>query len=431
MKLKIRLSLWFFIFLICSNKSFAQVDAYFKQSQQRFVSLIDNAHSVLEKERNIINTILGIRDSMNNNGDLKEELSNKYLNTINEIKQNNLAQTEKITAYSKQINDYAKLKKQLINYVNEIPNITKPIIASDAVKTNRLSAVKNEILKSSSAGEKKALVVILNNAAGKQAEEAETVGNIGASKAAMASTGNIDETALNNIDVRLNKYQAKIDATLKEIENLKSRIATPTDYSKNSAVIKARVTLIDSVVNKSSFTREYSYAMIDEGLKKNNKSLFSLAAFFGPGGYIIPESKYPFARKYFSPLIDSLIKFSNQFSKIQRLSTIVINGYADAQQIAPTSKLVPIITNYLKKEQVDKVQLNAGLSGLRAEELSKLLTVFIKERSAEFLTLPKITFENIEIGRGEELPDLTIKNYKANDDRRRIVIIYWSVLPNE
>ena len=431
MKKLLQILLFATLFLAVSNACVAQYEAFFKQSQERFMGLINNANAVLDKERSGIYRILSIRDSMNTNGDLKEEQSDQYLKTINNLKQHNEEQYASVYKYSTKLKEYSSLKKNLISFVKEIPAITNPIIQSDIVKTNTIATVKNEILKASSAGEKKALVVILNNAAGKQTEEAAKVGDIGEAKALMASSGNIDEAASANIDSRLSRYQSKIDSTLKEIEKLKGRIANPADYSKNSTIIKARVTLIDSVVNKSAFSREYSYAMIEEGLKKNTKSLFSLAAFFGPGGYIIAENKYDFARKYFAPLIDSLVKFSNQFSKIQRLSTIVINGYADAQQIMPTSKLVPIIASYLNETVPSKVQLNAGLSALRAEELSKLISLFINERSAEFLTLPKITFENIEIGRGEELPDPTIKNYKANDERRRIVIIYWSVLPNE
>jgi len=32
-------------------------------------------------------------------------------------------------------------------------------------------------------------------------------------------------------------------------------------------------------------------------------------------------------------------------------------------------------------------------------------------------------------GKGEELPKGKITDYKVNDERRRVVLIYWTVLP--
>ena len=100
-------------------------------------------------------------------------------------------------------------------------------------------------------------------------------------------------------------------------------------------------------------------------------------------------------------------------------------------KIMPGTELYKKIKNYIKIENPTKEQLNAGLSALRAEEISKLIDRFIKERANDFKTINKITFELLEAGEGEKLPDSNIKNYKENDERRRIVLIYWSVLPNK
>ncbi len=71
------------------------------------------------------------------------------------------------------------------------------------------------------------------------------------------------------------------------------------------------------------------------------------------------------------------------------------------------------------------------MSALRAEEIAAFLLQRLKETAYTFKSVDKITFENVQAGFGEKLPDASIKNYKTNDDRRRIVIAFWSVLPIE
>ena len=86
---------------------------------------------------------------------------------------------------------------------------------------------------------------------------------------------------------------------------------------------------------------------------------------------------------------------------------------------------------YLNKPNPDKQELNAALSALRAEKISILLSQILKERFPDFKLISKIVFESNEAGMGEKFPKAEIKNYKPNDERRRIVIIYWNVLPAE
>jgi len=137
------------------------------------------------------------------------------------------------------------------------------------------------------------------------------------------------------------------------------------------------------------------------------------------------------ANKYFSPVIDSLVKFSNDYSSLYRTASIIVNGYADATTIGSGSKLYKVLTAYLNNPTPQKDELNSALSALRAEEISKLLNKILKERFPDFKSIDKIVFETVEAGQGEKLPDPAITNYTANDERRRVVIIFWNILPNE
>jgi outer membrane protein OmpA-like peptidoglycan-associated protein len=156
-----------------------------------------------------------------------------------------------------------------------------------------------------------------------------------------------------------------------------------------------------------------------------------MAVFFGPGEYIIPEEKYSLAKEYFSPVIDSLMKFSNKFSAVNRTASIVLNGYADATGIGEGSNLYNLLLARLNKTTATKEELNAALSDLRAENLRVFLNRLMDERKNDFLNLNALTFENIRRGMGEKLPDPKITDYTIDDARRRIVLCYWSVLPND
>jgi len=271
---------------------------------------------------------------------------------------------------------------------------------------------------------------ILQSASEQQKKEDEKIDRLDKKKDAKIAEGNIDDSIAYFIDQRLVRYQRRIDSINSAINELKKKIDNRKTFRKEFKIIQARIILLDSFT-KNYQSREYVFYMIDDGLDKTKRTLFNMAAFFGPGGYTIPEEKFALAREYFSPVIDSLLKFSNQYSGISRMATIVLNGYADATGIAEGSALYNLLAGRLNKTTATKEELNAALSELRAENLRIFLNKIMFERTAEFLNYHTLTFENIKRGLGEILPDPGIKDYQVDDERRRIVLCYWSVLPNE
>jgi hypothetical protein len=272
--------------------------------------------------------------------------------------------------------------------------------------------------------------VVLQSAADQQKIEAELIELLAKKKDIKLAEGTIDDSIGYFIDQRLIKYQKRIDSVTNVISTLKAKLDTKKTFRKEFKVIQTRIVLLDSFT-KNKQPREYVFYMIDEGLDKANRTLFEMAAFFGPGGYIIPEDKYSLAKEYFSPVIDSLMKFSNKFSKVNRTASIVLNGYADATGIGEGSNLYNLLLSRLNKTTATKEELNAALSDLRAENLRVFLNRLMNERRTDFLNLNAVTFENIRRGMGEKLPDPKITDYTIDDTRRRIVLCYWSVLPND
>jgi Icc-related predicted phosphoesterase len=435
--------LLFTILSIFNSISFAQVDtskttenpehyaAFFKLSQARFIENMSKTTTVLEKENNRIKQLNNLDNGLLAKGEITDSTSKLYKGKLAEYLRQNDSLQKMGADLKTQLSSLSVVKRKFRTLINTVPLFCNSIINKAAERNVLFNNVEEELGRSNLGAEKKQLKVILGNADAQQKVEVKKIEGIGNVKGNVLASGRIDSTTATGVDNRIAKYLKKIEDNTKEIKLLESRIGTPEDYASNNASIKARVLVIDSVVNKSAATRQYTFDMIEEGLQKSTKTLFSLAAFFGPGGYAIPAEKSEKARIYFSPVIDSLITFSNKYAQAPRTATILVNGYADATQISKGSKLYNELGASLQIDEPTKAQLNTRLSALRAEELSKLFTKTIKEKSNDIVAPSKITFENIEVGRGEQLPDATIKNYKDNDERRRIVIVYWSVLPNE
>ena len=336
-----------------------------------------------------------------------------------------------INTLLRKVNFRVAFNEEFYELRKKIKKTNQSVIGEIVLYSSEYSQIEKRMFESELDKDKAKFKTILNSASEKQTQATETIKSIGNSKETFLQSGSISKSIAENIDNRLLSYQTEIDSISNEIMILKRRIDQPSDFSKNFTTIKAKVILIDSVVNKKTEYQQYVFKMIEDGLSKSKRNLFNLAAFFGPGGHIIPADKYEMAKIYFSPIVDSLLKFSNTYTEIFRTAQVVINGYADGMKIMPGTELYKKIKNYIKIENPTKEQLNAGLSALRAEEISKLIDRFIKERANDFKTINKITFELLEAGEGEKLPDSNIKNYKENDERRRIVLIYWSVLPNK
>lgn len=441
--MKMKKLLLFALFLATAYVSYAQLDStritnssenyneFFKMSQARLKGTMIKTMSILEKEGNRMLTLSNLADSLQKKGDITDSTSKVYKAKLADYKIENDSLKKIATNYQTQLASLKAVKKNFLEIIKSVPAFSKSIEMNEANTYTNLKNVEVELGKSNLGAEKKQLKAILGNADAQQKEEVKVLDGLGDIKKKGLLSGKFDSLAAQGADTRIANYLKKIEENAAEIKTLEKRIGTPEDYAANSASIKSRVLLIDAVVNKSAQSRKYSFDMIEESLSKSTKTLFSLAAFFGPGGYAIPAEKFESARIYFSPVIDSLIKFSNKYAETPRTATIIVNGYADATQISKGSKLYKELAESLNIDEPTKEQLNIRLSALRAEELSKLFTKTIEKKSSNFISLPKIIFENLEIGRGEQLPDPTIKNYKVNDERRRIVIVYWSVLPNE
>lgn len=408
-----------FIFASChlakraEYRSSIENDLAFYEKQAATVKRLNNKKDSLDNAKNIFDTVVSnvtidLRKEQAKIDSIKEELI--FLKRWLNFRTGYLEEYKYVKARTKEIHDR--------------------VVANGASYDDLFMQINKRLDDGNLGGEKGKLYGMLNNADAQQKKEAAKVSEIGNTKDSLLSSGNVDDSTSSSIDVRLKKYQRRMDSITAEIEQLRSQLNSPGEFRKDFTIIKAKIILVDSVVNKGAATRENMYAMILESLLKAKPNLFSLAAFFGPGGYQIPADKYDMASTYFSPIIDSLLNFSNNYKILNRIVTVIVIGFADASRISPGSKLYKILTQQMGKQAASSEELNRELSYMRAVEISELLQRIMKERYSEFKAIDKIIFEAVEAGQGEKFPNPRITDYRVNDERRRVVVIYWNVLPN-
>lgn len=262
-----------------------------------------------------------------------------------------------------------------------------------------------------------------------QAEHAE-IKNIGAQAGVKLQENKIDSNILGRIDKRLAKSTAQLDAAQVQVNQLQEILKDKKSTRKNYKAIV--LPLLDSLQQQSDqYAQRLSlYMMIKEGLSVADFKQFDLAAFFGPGKYQIPEDKVDIAAVSFAPVVDSLMAFSNKYSQYPRTATLIILGYADGTGITSGSELYYTLLDQLRKPQAGKEELNQKISELRAQELIKQMTGLYLKKAPGFVEAGKLRIEYIGQGKGEALPISSIKDYQLDDERRRIVLCYWAVLPD-
>jgi hypothetical protein len=284
---------------------------------------------------------------------------------------------------------------------------------------------------SSCMGGKKARVkAAVQNSKQLLSEEARRLAATTEKKEQALNLEKIDTTINNRITLRLVNFQKKMDSIRQSGTYLEQKLTNKKEFRKNyKTKILSELKVLKEYSDQSPL-RIYKINMMNEAIRISDKKLYELAAFFGPGKYIIPEEKKEIAAAAFSPLTDSLILFANQYDSVPSTATFVVNGFADGTGFSPTSELYKTLLAYLKKESAEKEELNMVVSGFRATEISNLIEAILRKKAGNFKATDKIQFQFYGYGQGEAFPTKTITDYKTDDERRRIVLVYWSVLPD-
>lgn len=292
--------------------------------------------------------------------------------------------------------------------------LTGVLIMSSCVGNKKIAAAKNK----------------LSGIEAQMQKENAEIKNISTQADVKLQANKIDSNILSRIDKRLAKETAKLDSAQVHVNQLNEILKDKKSTRKNYKSII--LPMLDSLQKQSDqYAQRLSlYMMIKEGLSVADFKQFDLAAFFGPGKYQIPEDKVDIAAVSFAPVVDSLILFSNKYKQYPRTATLIILGFADGMGISSGSELYYTLLDELRKPQAEKEELNQKLSELRSKELIKQMTSLYLKKATGFTELDKIKIDYVGQGKGEALPISSIKDYSVDDERRRIVLCYWVVLPD-
>lgn len=188
---------------------------------------------------------------------------------------------------------------------------------------------------------------------------------------------------------------------------------------------KAAIAYLNSV--KDSYKKELDNILFfDDLFDASTFSRLNTAAFFAPGQYLPEEATYKKAQTIMDQILGDAMAFSKRYKKRTLKAMFIVTGYADEEAIAPGSELYRSLAASVSN--TDRKVLNRELSARRATAIKDIL-------EKEYYTLNKdsqtrnLTASFLSLGKGEALPQGNITDYKPIDERRRVVLLYWSMVP--
>ena len=150
---------------------------------------------------------------------------------------------------------------------------------------------------------------------------------------------------------------------------------------------------------------------------------------FEPGRYTVSKTVADAIGKFFEPPTKEIDLFTKKYPDFPMALVITAKGYADATSIAEGSALYNDLKDKLSLsgKPLTTENLNKELSDARAKSVIELFTTFTKGRASDGGNVKNVAY--LYEGKGEALPDPKVKDYKVNDPRRRVVMLFWCVFP--
>lgn len=213
------------------------------------------------------------------------------------------------------------------------------------------------------------------------------------------------------IDKAVAQNQILIGQTVVNREDwnqLKKGLAFTRNTSK---IINDKVSLITDLMNRSTVVR------LDQDL------------IFEPGKYTANPDVAKSIAKFFEPAAREIDYFIQKYPEFPLSLVITAKGYADATTISDGTALYKDLYARLrlKGTEPDAKELNKELSRARAEEVIGLLKKYTQGRSVDGGNVKNILY--LYEGKGDTFPDPKTIDYKVDDKRRRVVLLFWGLFP--
>jgi len=178
---------------------------------------------------------------------------------------------------------------------------------------------------------------------------------------------------------------------------------------------------LKSVTNKLAF--------ISDLLQRNRVVKLDQDVIFKPGEYEVSPDIAASISNIIRPASEGVDSFIRKYPDFNLSLVITARGYADGTVIAEGSDLYNKLKERLKLQTGNpgSKELNHELSRLRAKKVIELFEAYTTVRAGRKKSNRHII--TIYEGKGETFPNPSITNYRTDDPRRRVVLLFWSIFP--
>jgi hypothetical protein len=283
-------------------------------------------------------------------------------------------------------------------------------------------------ISSCSSSKRAGIATVTNTAKSMVLTETAMLGNMENKKDKIAAEEKIDSILNAKINAKLKDYADELNTTDNAVKFIEAAIKSGKLFRKNKKEVEIKLKLIDNYTSDTAL-RLKRFAMIGDGLNIAQQYLFNLGAYFGAGQYDIPADKLEQAQQSFAIILDSLSNFYNRYTDIDRVATVTILGFADASGYNKEGDTYTTLVKLLNDSVPTREMINQKISELRAKTMSNIMEVILSKKIPNYSAISKLDFIFLEIGKGEALPSKKITDYAVDDERRRVVLIFWNILP--
>jgi len=235
-----------------------------------------------------------------------------------------------------------------------------------------------------------------------------------------AESNEIDDTT----SARIQRFVGVSKAEIDKLQAQKAILEGKTAIDKSDWETIRKNLVITNEMLKSTADK---LAMINDLLSRTLVLKIDDDIIFEAGKYKVSAAAAQTISKIFDPAANEIESFIKKYPEVDLSVVINANGFADGTSIAEGTSLYKDLKAGIKTSNPTNRELNKELSRLRAEEAMSLFKKYFDQRFQPGKNLKSIlyTFE----GKGDELPNPKIPDYKIDDERRRVVLLYWSVFP--
>ncbi len=235
----------------------------------------------------------------------------------------------------------------------------------------------------------------------------------------------------NEIDSAANSRIKKfIDNTHREIDTLHQAntiqigeaVINKEDWDRLRSVLSRTRSAQQRINQKISF--------LEDLINRNMVVKLEQDVLFEPGSYSVSPTVVKNMTKIFEPAAIEIDRFTKKYPDFPLSLVITFKGYADGTTIGEGSGLYNNLRARLalSGREPDNKELNKELSRARAEAVWNLFKQFAASRSDNGIYIRNVLY--LYEGKGESLPDPRISDYRVDDPRRRVVLLFWSIFPD-